>query len=542
MEAGISMVPPAGYHAAVESTEAERAALGTSLLEVSTDWKRILSPMLTFAVAQDALLLAHRDCYAPPPLVASPLPVEASSPLASPRDGHAPSSLRAALTPARKEVFGELLAALKALTESARAQLLQRHEAWVDPVRAQVDLVATGAKDAPKKVVHADELLEMLKLGRQMKAAGNESFGAKDYKMAVVRYGQVEQLLRGVRCLQPQAQAESDALRNVSVRNTSLAALKAWEWRACLRACEEVLGLQPQDHVVRLRRADALHQLGRTPEARREVSVVLDAAATGETSAAEPPADAAPPTDAAAAAPAGVVAAAPSVETVRKARRLALALLASEKRSAAELHGAVAKGLRRGTFSDARPPAPSPEAKAQAAVAGLPPAPPLGVEEPLRVKLLRDGALRRARGQEAEPLATAAASATAAAPGSQPGAYAPSPEQVAARLGRRLTQAAVAEVQATMAACFAAPGVQEELNQLRIEADFEEQRFLYRLKSLKARVLAPVLEAHAFESSEVGVREMERAVYAWMADDPTVGAKGKALTVAIMGAIWGEDA
>jgi hypothetical protein len=31
-------------------------------------------------------------------------------------------------------------------------------------------------------------------------------------------------------------------------------------------------------------------------------------------------------------------------------------------------------------------------------------------------------------------------------------------------------------------------------------------------------------------------------VYAWMADNPSVGARGKALTMALMGAIWGEEA
>ena len=87
-----------------------------------------------------------------------------------------------------------------------------------------------------------------------------------------------------------------------------------------------------------------------------------------------------------------------------------------------------------------------------------------------------------------------------------------------------------------MPACFAAPAVVEELNQLRAEANFEEKRFLCRRTPLKARALAPVLQARGCESCG-SVREMERAAHAWLAEDPAVGARGKALTVAIMGVI-----
>jgi len=561
---GGSMILPTDY-SVVKSTEAERKVLGVSLLEVSIDWKRILSPMLTYAVTQEALVLVHRESL----LLPQPSHVRESS---LNGDHPPPIGLRSALTPVRKELFGELLAALKSLSDAQRSTLLQRHEAWVDEVREQVDLVSSGKAEGPKRVVHTGELEEMLKLGRQMKAAGNESFAAKDYHMAVVRYGQVEQLLQSVRCLHAPAQTQADELRAVSVRNTSLAALKAWEWRACLRACETVLTARSDDHVVHLRQAEALHQLGRTKNALSGVRAVLAAASMLRTPAGNQP-TAAPNvlsgegSDVVAAAAvvvsnaaasnvssvegsnAAEVSAVPAAAVVRKARRLLVEMSASQRRSNGELQGAMAKGLSRGTFSETRQPALSDEARAKAAVAGLPPVPPKGIDEPLRVKILREQALQRAKGEDfrkeskSSEAATASSEATAAAP--QPDQKHDTPSHINAvhkAGGRRLSQSEVAEVQKAMASCFDAPEVREELNQMRIDTDFEEQRFLYRLKPLKARVLAPVLASYGFRSGEAGVREMERAVYAWMADDPSVGARGKALTIALMGAIWSEDA
>jgi hypothetical protein len=46
---------------AVSSTLDERSSLGKVLLEISLDWKRILSPMLTYEVCQEALILVFRQ-------------------------------------------------------------------------------------------------------------------------------------------------------------------------------------------------------------------------------------------------------------------------------------------------------------------------------------------------------------------------------------------------------------------------------------------------------------------------------------------------
>jgi hypothetical protein len=43
------------------STREERDELGSSALEISMDWKRILSPMLSYKLIQEALVLTHRE-------------------------------------------------------------------------------------------------------------------------------------------------------------------------------------------------------------------------------------------------------------------------------------------------------------------------------------------------------------------------------------------------------------------------------------------------------------------------------------------------
>ena len=43
-----------------ESNVDERKRLGTSLLEASVEWKRTLSPMLTFVLVQEALIILFR--------------------------------------------------------------------------------------------------------------------------------------------------------------------------------------------------------------------------------------------------------------------------------------------------------------------------------------------------------------------------------------------------------------------------------------------------------------------------------------------------
>ena len=44
-----------------QSTQEEREQMGACLLEISMDWKRILSPMLALELVQEALVLILRE-------------------------------------------------------------------------------------------------------------------------------------------------------------------------------------------------------------------------------------------------------------------------------------------------------------------------------------------------------------------------------------------------------------------------------------------------------------------------------------------------
>jgi len=45
----------------VQSTQAERALLGAGALESCAEWKRILAPMLSYELVQEALVLLLRE-------------------------------------------------------------------------------------------------------------------------------------------------------------------------------------------------------------------------------------------------------------------------------------------------------------------------------------------------------------------------------------------------------------------------------------------------------------------------------------------------
>jgi hypothetical protein len=51
---------PLGHHATI-SCQSEQDELGKSIMEVSMDWKRILSPMISYELVQDALILYLRE-------------------------------------------------------------------------------------------------------------------------------------------------------------------------------------------------------------------------------------------------------------------------------------------------------------------------------------------------------------------------------------------------------------------------------------------------------------------------------------------------
>lgn len=299
----------------IDSTKEERNELGTSgLLEISMDWKRILSPMLSYTVVQEALVLLLRESK------------------------QNKCDLRSGFTLDTKQVFSNLLTDMKAFGESERRRLPQRHEPWVDLFREQVD-IAPG-NGVPRRVVDVRELAEILTLANEIKSTGNESFKEHDYAQAVTRYVQVSNVLKDIRAVRPEEEAMIDEVRLKATRNLSLAALKNWEWSRARRACDtvlEALSEEARDHVVRLRRAEANKQLGRYEPAYVDIEAVLGDAELDSNN-----------------------------PVARKARRMNAEMLKSDKQSAHDLRGPLSKGLSTASiFSNDRiaaiPDEPSPE-------------------------------------------------------------------------------------------------------------------------------------------------------------------------------------
>ena len=76
---------------------------------------------------------------------------------------------------------------------------------------------------------------------------------------------------------------------------------------------------------------------------------------------------------------------------------------------------------------------------------------------------------------------------------------------------------------------------------MRLDAELDQNRFLLRLKPLKAEVQMPLLREYGFDESAEGLAAMERAIAAHMAESPKVGARAKALLISLMGDIWDEQ-
>uniref|UniRef100_A0A7S2WWR5 Protein C10 n=2 Tax=Rhizochromulina marina TaxID=1034831 RepID=A0A7S2WWR5_9STRA len=106
---------------------------------------------------------------------------------------------------------------------------------------------------------------------------------------------------------------------------------------------------------------------------------------------------------------------------------------------------------------------------------------------------------------------------------------------------RRLSLTEVREIQVQQQALFSEATVQARLNEMRLAADFEEVRFLHRVQPLKLEVQLPLLKRYGFAETPQGMRDMERAVAAYMADQPDVGQAAKQVALLVMGDIWPEE-
>jgi len=186
----------------------------------------------------------------------------------------------------------------------------------------------------------------------------------------------------------------------------------------------------------------------------------------------------------------------------RKARRLRRQIVEATKQSDRCLRDAMQQSLERQFFSDQRP---KPES--------APPSPP-----PLEQTV--DAPRLVSRQSESRQAALPPASTDRQ---------------------RRLSLTEVREIQVQQQALFSEATVQARLNEMRLAADFEEVRFLHRVQPLKLEVQLPLLKRYGFAETPQGMRDMERAVAAYMADQPDVGQAAKQVALLVMGDIWPEE-
>lgn len=360
------------------------------------------------------------------------------------------------------------------------------------------------------RVIFALFCTDFVLLG-QMNTTGNTSFKEHDFGMAVTRYVQVGNLLKDTRAVRPEEDAMIDALDLKATRNLTLAALKNWEWSRARRACDKVTRLElysvmllsvfhcclfwqrPQflaatggtDLLVCLRRAEANRELGRYEPAYADIALILETNIS------------------------------PVDPIARKAQRIREEMRRAEKLSNDELRGPLAKGLSSSIFSSDRP---ASTGGSRNSANGFP-------EENTRLQRLRATRENKERHNTAPKQTGSALEKLTTVPRSQ-----------AAR--RRLELGAVKAIQEKQSAIFQAPKVQYELDKMRMDADLEQARFVYRLQPFKLEVQRELLCEYGFEPSKEGLSSMERAIAAHMSDAPEVGARGKELMLGIMGDIW----
>lgn len=98
----------------------------------------------------------------------------------------------------------------------------------------------------------------------------------------------------------------------------------------------------------------------------------------------------------------------------------------------------------------------------------------------------------------------------------------------------------VEEIQRRQFEIFASPEVQQKLNELRRDADFQEVRFLHKLKSCKVSFQEALLDDFGFSRDEVGMKELESGIAQHMAASKEVATRMKKLAQLVMGDIWDD--
>lgn len=115
----------------------------------------------------------------------------------------------------------------------------------------------------------------------------------------------------------------------------------------------------------------------------------------------------------------------------------------------------------------------------------------------------------------------------------------PQPSVAAKEVGSRretlVDEATALALQEELRGVYKEEKVQVELMQMRRDAEYEEIRFLRRLRPFLLRAVAPVLERHGFGEGEEGYRHMEKAIAQHLSTCAAVKHNAKELLAMLMG-------
>mmetsp|Transcript_40177 Transcript_40177/g.93763 ORF Transcript_40177/g.93763 Transcript_40177/m.93763 type:complete len:377 (-) Transcript_40177:466-1596(-) len=133
-------------------------------------------------------------------------------------------------------------------------------------------------KKAPKKergVLPATQMLPIIQTGAQLRINGNHKFRQGKYKEALEMYMQGCVGFELYQATNAQDQSLLDEVHVQVRKNTAAAAVKTRDWTICIRSCDEVLRMRPQDTKSLYRRALAHWHLGEVEKATEDLEAIL---------------------------------------------------------------------------------------------------------------------------------------------------------------------------------------------------------------------------------------------------------------------------
>uniref|UniRef100_A0A7S0Q4S5 Uncharacterized protein n=1 Tax=Coccolithus braarudii TaxID=221442 RepID=A0A7S0Q4S5_9EUKA len=133
-------------------------------------------------------------------------------------------------------------------------------------------------KRAPKKergVLPATQMLPIIQSGAQLRVNGNHKFRQGMYREALEMYMQGCVGFELYKATNAQDQSMLDEVHVQVRKNTAAAAIKTRDWRICIRSCDEVLRMVPDDSKSLYRRALANWHLGEIERATEDLEAIL---------------------------------------------------------------------------------------------------------------------------------------------------------------------------------------------------------------------------------------------------------------------------